>query len=176
MSDAGEAVSAEALMVPVTVASAVPLAFRESVNALAPAATPEQVGALKVNVTPDVELPELRVAVDGLKTRPAGNGVAVVTTIVLVEVRAVTGLTTTVAVAALPQYNATPVAGDGVSRLAACRKPGKKANPSSASDFVIFVMLSFIKILWEICQRLLPQAASLGGSLEYLSRVERDYL
>src|SRR5271154_5114347 len=100
-------------MVPATEASVVPLAFRESVKALAPALTPEQVGALRVNVTPDAELPELRVAVDGLKTRPAGNGVAVVTTIVLVEVRVVTGLTTTVTVAALPQYNAAPVAGDG---------------------------------------------------------------
>jgi hypothetical protein len=109
LSEAGEAVSAEALIVPVTVASETPPALYVSVNALAPAGTPAQVGTVRVKVTPAPpvpEFPEFRVRLDGVRTRPAGSGVAAVTTIVTPLAKAVvaTVLTTLVTVVVeLPQ-------------------------------------------------------------------------
>jgi len=150
VSEAGEAVSAAALIVPATVASLTPPAFNVRVKALAPAATPAQVGALRVKVTPAAELPALRVCVAGLTTKPLGNGVASVMTIVAVPL---TGFTVTVAVAALPQYSATAVAGTGDSRLAADREPEQTANPSNASDFPKWVTLQFMRSFSKFSRR-----------------------
>lgn len=87
-------------MVPATVASATPPALNVRVKAFAPAGTPEQTGALSVNVTPAAELMAVRVCVAGVITRPAGNGVAAVITMVAVPL---TGFTVMTWVAALPQ-------------------------------------------------------------------------